>query len=207
MFTNILPLRHSQPVGVKTHEDEDSKEEEWTEEEMLWRSMVEEASVMHKGLDNNEVLDHETVKRFVSPLWSLKVINMRSISALSNITKSICAGRLTILFCFLTMDTSFSLMLVTLIGFANEELRPSLRAEEYYKRSALEESPEAEAFSIYGDFLWMVTKDLWAAELKYLIELEAEPGNTYYLSKYASFLRNTGGQDNTSFLLEEIDNF
>ncbi|MED6145849.1 hypothetical protein PIB30_028955 [Stylosanthes scabra] len=120
MFTNILPLRHSQQVGVKTREDEDSKDEELTEEEILWRSMVEEALVMHKGLENNEVLDHETVKRFVSPLS------------------------------------------VELEDDQYEE------AEEYYERSVLEESPEAEAFSRYADFLWMVKKDLWAAELKYL---------------------------------------
>lgn len=70
----------------------------------------------------------------------------------------------------------------------------------------LAESPEADAFSRYADFLWHVRKDLWAAELRYLQALEAEPGNTYYVSKYASFLWNTGGQDSTSFPLEEIDN-
>lgn len=70
----------------------------------------------------------------------------------------------------------------------------------------LAESSEAEAFSRYADFLLMVRKDVWAAELRYLQALEADPGNTYYLSKYASFLWNTGGQDANSFPIEELDN-
>jgi len=80
------------------------------------------------------------------------------------------------------------------------------RAEEYYKRSVLVETPEAEAFHRYADFLLMVRKDVWAAELKYLQAMEADPGNSYYLSKYASFLWNTGGQDANSLPIEELDN-
>jgi hypothetical protein len=39
--------------------------------------------------------------------------------------------------------------------------------------------------------------------------LEADPGNTFYLSKYASFLWNTGGgqqENSNSFPIEELDN-
>lgn len=72
----------------------------------------------------------------------------------------------------------------------------------------LVESPEAEAYCRYADFLLWIRKDNWAAELRYLQALEADPGNTYYLSKYASFLWNTGGQqeNSTSFPIEELDN-
>jgi hypothetical protein len=71
------------------------------------------------------------------------------------------------------------------------------------------DSPEAEAYCRYADFLWRIRKDDWAAELRYLQALEADPGNTFYLSKYASFLWNTGGgqqENSTSFPIEELDN-
>ncbi|MED6108262.1 hypothetical protein PIB30_022071 [Stylosanthes scabra] len=68
VLANIVPSRHSEQVGFETQKDEDSKDERLAEEEMLWLSMVEEASIMHKGLENNEILDHETMKRFVSPV-------------------------------------------------------------------------------------------------------------------------------------------
>lgn len=70
----------------------------------------------------------------------------------------------------------------------------------------LEEPPDAEAFSRYADFLWLVRKDLEAAELRYQEALEEEPRNTYYASKYANFLWSTGGKD-TCFPLESPDNF
>lgn len=71
----------------------------------------------------------------------------------------------------------------------------------------LVESPDAEAYSRYADFLLLIRKDAWAAELRYLQALEVDPGNTFYLSKYASFLWNHGGQDSSSGLpVEELDN-
>lgn len=72
------------------------------------------------------------------------------------------------------------------------------------------ESPEAEAFSRYADFLWKVRNDTWAAELRYLQAIEIESNNSHYSSKYASFLWNTGGQDSqdstSGFPIEELDN-
>ncbi|KAL1348332.1 hypothetical protein HN51_024332 [Arachis hypogaea] len=196
MVTNILPLRHSEQVGVETQQDEHSKDKGLAEEEMLWRSMVEEASIMHKGLDNNEVLDHETMKRFVSPLS----VELQSDQYEEYVTTDLYYQK------HLRLSPHNSLLLSNYGHFLFLVARDIDRSEEYYRRSVLAESPEAEAFSRYADFLWMVRKDLWAAELRYLQSLEAEPGNTYYMSKYASFLWNTGGQDNTSFPLEEIDN-
>lgn len=67
------------------------------------------------------------------------------------------------------------------------------------------EPPDAEAYSRYADFLWLVRNDLWAAELRYQQALEADPGNNYYASKYANFLWSTGGKD-TCFPLESSDN-
>ncbi|QHO39184.1 uncharacterized protein DS421_4g126880 [Arachis hypogaea] len=176
MVTNILPLRHSEQVGVETQQDEHSKDKGLAEEEMLWRSMVEEASIMHKGLDNNEVLDHETMKRFVSPLS----VELQSDQYEEYVTtdlyyQSICA-------CHHIFSSAFQLWTLPFLVARDID-----RSEEYYRRSVLAESPEAEAFSRYADFLWMVRKDLWAAELRYLQSLEAEPGNTYYMSSMQVF--------------------
>ncbi|MED6218961.1 hypothetical protein PIB30_031404 [Stylosanthes scabra] len=196
MVTNIVPSRHSEQVGFETQKDEDSKDERLAEEEMLWRSMVEEASIMHKGLENNEILDHETMKMFVSPVS----VELEGDQYEEYVNTELYYQK------HLRRSEHNSLLLSNYGHFLFLVAHDLDRAEEYYRRSVLAESPEAEAFSRYADFLWMVRKDLWAAELRYLQALEAEPGNTYYVSKYASFLWNTGGQDNTSFPLEEIDN-
>ena len=76
MVSNVLPLtdnkseqKHSQEVSVEVDQDEDRKEEGLTEEEqVLWNSMLEEASMLQKGLGNTEVLNHETMQRFVAPV-------------------------------------------------------------------------------------------------------------------------------------------
>lgn len=82
------------------------------------------------------------------------------------------------------------------------------RAEEYFKRAigmGREEEADAEALSKYATFLWLVRKDVNAAEETYLEAIAAEPGNTYHAATYAHFLWNTGGED-TCYPLSSPDN-
>lgn len=65
--------------------------------------------------------------------------------------------------------------------------------------------PDAETFSQYADFLWLVKKDLWSAEEVYQQAMEAAPNSHYYASKYAHFLWRTGGEG-TCFPLDSYYN-
>lgn len=78
------------------------------------------------------------------------------------------------------------------------------RAEECFRRAAQAEKPDAEALSLYADFLWYVRNDIWGAEERYLQAISAEPSSPYYASRYARFLWRTGGTD-TCYPLESYD--
>ncbi|TKY56845.1 TPR repeat-containing protein [Spatholobus suberectus] len=201
MITKALPLtnnestlQHSQ-VGADVDQGEYVKEELTEEEEMLWSSLLEEASILQKEL-RSEVLDHETRQWLVAPVS----VELEGDHYEEYVKTELHYKK------HLLRTPHCSLLLSNYAQFLFLVLHDIDGAEEYYKRSVLVGSPEAEAFSRYADFLLMVRKDVWAAELRYLQALEADPGNTYYLSKYASFLWNTGGQDANSFSLEELDN-
>ncbi|XP_061343572.1 uncharacterized protein LOC133289601 [Gastrolobium bilobum] len=183
--------QHSQ-VDADVDQDEQVKEDLTEEEDMLWDSMLEEASMLQKEL-MTEAFDH----RFVAPVSvELEGDQYEEYVKTEHYYQKHLHG-----------SPHNSLLLSNYAQFLFLVMHDIDGAEEYYKRSVLAESPEAEAFSRYGDFLLLVRKDLWAAELRYKQALEEDPGNTYYLSKYASFLWNHGGQDNTnSFPLEELDN-
>lgn len=66
------------------------------------------------------------------------------------------------------------------------------------------EPVDPEAYSKYALFLWVVKKELWAAEEAYLEAISADPSNSYYAANYAHFLWNTGGDD-TCFPLDSPD--
>ncbi|XP_027332297.1 uncharacterized protein LOC113847403 [Abrus precatorius] len=194
LTNNESKLRHSQ-VDADFDQGEYVKEELTEEEEMLWKSMLEEASILEKEL-KSEVLDHETIQRLVAPVS----VELEGDQYEEYVKTELHYKK------HLLRTPHSSLLLSNYAQFLFLVLHDIDGSEEYYKRSVLVESPEAEAFSRYADFLLMVRKDVWAAELRYMQALEADPGNTYYLSKYASFLWNTGGQDTTSFPLEELGN-
>ncbi|KAH1062062.1 hypothetical protein AAZX31_02G239500 [Glycine max] len=191
---NESKVRHSQ-VDTDVDQGEYVNKELNEEEEMLWNSFLEEASMLQKEL-SGEVLDHETRQRLVAPVS----VELEGDQYEEYVKTELYYKK------HLLRTPHCSLLLSNYAQFLFLVLHDIDGAEEYYKRSVLAESPEAEAFSRYADFLLMVRKDVWAAELRYLQALEADPGNTYYLSKYASFLWNTGGQDANSFPIEELDN-
>ncbi|KAL5101894.1 hypothetical protein RYX36_006221 [Vicia faba] len=172
--------------------------EELTEEEVkLWNSMLEEASKMQKEL-RGEVLDDETMMKFVAPICvEIEGDQYEEYEKTEAYYKK-----------HIVLSPYNSLLLSNYAQFLFLVLHDNDGAEEYYKKSVLVESPEGEAYCRYADFLLWIRKDNWAAELRYLQALESDPGNTYYLSKYASFLWNTGGQqdNSTSFPIEELDN-
>ncbi|CAL0315755.1 unnamed protein product [Lupinus luteus] len=195
MVTKTLPLndnnskqQHSQDLDIK---------ELAQEEEVLWNSIVEEASMMLQKEIGNEVLEYETMKGFVAPLS----VKLEGDSYEEYVKTELYYKK------HLRRMPYNSLLLSNFAHFLYLVVHDLDRAEEYYRRSVLVESPEAEAFSRYADFLWLVRKDNWAAELRYLQALEADPDNTYCSSKYASFLWSTGGQDSSSsFPIEDFDN-
>ncbi|KAL2317144.1 hypothetical protein Fmac_031020 [Flemingia macrophylla] len=203
MITKALPLTNNesklQHPRVDTDFDVDQgehvKEELSEEEEMLWNSILEEASMLQKEL-RSEVFGSQTNQGLVAPV-SVEIEG----DQYEEYVKTELHYKMHLL-----QTPHSSLLLSNYAHFLFLVLHDIDGAEEYYKRSVLVESPEAEAFSRYADFLMMVRKDFWAAELRYLQALEADPGNTYYLSKYASFLWTTGGQDSNNLPLEELDN-
>ncbi|KAK9283473.1 hypothetical protein L1049_011719 [Liquidambar formosana] len=153
------------------------------EEVSLWNSMVEEASKMEEGELRYEVLDHETVRRFVSPV-SVEIEE----DDYSEYFKTEFVYQMGLL-----QDPSSPLLLCNYAQFLYLVARDYDRAEECFKRAVEVEPPDAEALSQYANFLWMVRKDEWGAEERYQQALAAEPHNPFYASKYASFLWNSGG--------------
>lgn len=69
------------------------------------------------------------------------------------------------------------------------------RAEECFKRAMQVFPPDAESLSQYGNFLWLVRRDVLGAEERFLQALAIEPDNAYYASRYANFLWSTGGEE------------
>lgn len=199
MSMKALPLTNNgRNIQVDADVDGEYVKEELTEEEeMLWNSMLEEASKLQKEM-RIEVLDHETKQRLVAPVS----VELEGDQYEEYVKTELYYKK------HLLRTPHCSLLLSNYAQFLFLVLHDIDGAEEYYRNSVLVESPEAEAYSRYADFLLMVRKDVWAAELRYLQALEADPDNTYYLSKYASFLWNTGGQDSNSnsFPIEELDN-
>ena len=59
----------------------------------------------------------------------------------------------------------------------------------------MEPQDDGEALCRYANFLWIIRKDLWGAEERFLQAMAADPGNSYHVSNYATFLWNTGGGD------------
>lgn len=68
------------------------------------------------------------------------------------------------------------------------------RAEEYFKRAVRVEPQEVEALELYAEFLWKVRNDLPEAEEWYLKAIDVDLENPFRASKYANFLRSTGGE-------------
>ncbi|XP_013631128.1 PREDICTED: uncharacterized protein LOC106336745 [Brassica oleracea var. oleracea] len=161
------------------------------DEVRLWNSIVEEAEEMqYSKIDN--VLDHETRKRFVSPL-----------DARVESEKDIDYFRTELLYqTGLSQEPDNPLLLANYAQFLYIVSYDYDRAEEYFKRAVGVEPKDAEALSKYATFLWRARDDLWAAEENFLEAIDADPTNSFYAANYANFLWNTGG-DETCFPLDE----
>ncbi|KAK2440763.1 hypothetical protein P8452_19761 [Trifolium repens] len=171
----------------KTGENEtESSVQDEEEETKLWESMVKEAS-------RNEVgLDHEAMKKFVSPVTA----KIESDDYAEYLRTELVYQTA------LSQEPNNVLLLANYAQFLYIVTHEFDRAEEYFKKAIEVEPPDAEAFNKYATFLWKVKNDLWAAEETYLEAISAEPSNTYYAANYAHFLWNTGGED-TCFPLSD----
>jgi hypothetical protein len=162
------------------------------DEVRLWNKIVEEAEGMQYSKMEN-VLDHETRKRFVSPLDARVGAEVEDIDYF----------RTELLYqTGLSHEPDNTLLLANYAQFLYIVFNDYDRAEEYFKRAVGVEPKDAEALSKYATFLWRARDNLWAAEETFLEAIDADPTNSFYAANYANFLWNTGG-DETCFPLDE----
>uniref|UniRef100_A0A1J3DQI0 Uncharacterized protein n=1 Tax=Noccaea caerulescens TaxID=107243 RepID=A0A1J3DQI0_NOCCA len=194
-FRTIIPEGASQlsssTFGSTTRESETSVSGQ--DELRLWNSIVDEAEqTQYSNVD--DALDHETRKRFVSPLDArLETEQQQNTEHFK--TQLLYQTRL-------SREPNNPLLLANYAQFLYIVSNDYDRAEEYFKRAVGVEPKDAEALSKYATFLWRARDDLWAAEETFLEAIDADPTNSYYAANYANFLWNTGG-DETCFPLDE----
>ncbi|KAJ4903235.1 Tetratricopeptide repeat (TPR)-like superfamily protein [Raphanus sativus] len=186
-FKTIIPEGVSSTLGSTTAESEKTSVS-GQDELRLWNSIVEEAEQMRYSK-----IDHETRKRFVSPLDA----------RVEEADEEIDYFRTELLYqTGLSQEPSNPLLLANYAQFLYIVSNDYDRAEEYFKRAVGVEPKDAEALSKYATFLWRARDDLWAAEETFLEAIDADPTNSFYAANYANFLWNTGG-DETCFPLDE----
>ncbi|KAL0341299.1 UNVERIFIED_CONTAM: hypothetical protein Sradi_4646700 [Sesamum radiatum] len=179
-------------IGEKTQIGELQLESE--AEMKLWNSMVDDAAKMREGIDD-EVLDHETMQYFVSPV---------SVELEPDVYEDYL--RTDLLYQMnLSQDPNNPLLLCNYAQFLHLVARDYDRAEECFKRAVQVLPLDAEPLCLYANFLWNVRRDYWGAEDRFLQSLTVEPTSSYYASRYANFLWNTGGEE-TCFPLNNPHN-
>ncbi|KAH6769118.1 hypothetical protein C2S51_014454 [Perilla frutescens var. frutescens] len=160
----------------------------------LWSSMVDDATKMGEGVDD-EVVDHDTMQQFVSPV---------SVELEPDTYEDFL--RTDLLYQMnLSQEPNNPLLLCNYAQFLHLVAHDYHRAEECFKRAVQVMPLDAESLTQYANFLWTVRKDYWAAEESFLQALALEPDNAYYASRYANFLWNTGGEE-TCFPLNNSHN-
>lgn len=156
------------------------------EEARLWNSVVEEAQNM-KIESTGDLIDWETIEPFVSPV----TVEIEQDNYVDYLRTDMYYQM------GLSQDPNNPLLLSNYAQFLYMVAHDHERAEECFKRAAAvgQLDLDADSLSRYADFLWKVKKDLSAAEEIYQQSIEVDPENTYYISKYASFLWSTGGEE------------
>ncbi|PIN09139.1 hypothetical protein CDL12_18280 [Handroanthus impetiginosus] len=161
----------------------------------LWNSMVDDATKMREGDEDVEVLDHDTMRSFVSPV---------SVELEADVHEDYL--RTDLLYQMnLSQEPNNPLLLCNYAQFLSLVARDYDRAEECFKRAIQILPPDAESLNQYGNFLWTVRKDMWGAEEMFLQALALEPDNSFYASRYANFLWSSGGEE-TCFPLNNPHN-
>ncbi|KAL0402888.1 UNVERIFIED_CONTAM: hypothetical protein Sradi_1929600 [Sesamum radiatum] len=147
-------------------------------------SLVTETAKMREGIDD-EILDHETMQYFVSPV---------SVELEPDVYEDY--HRTDLLYQMnLSQDPNNPLLLCNYAQFLHLVARDYDRAEECFKRAVQVLPLDAEPLCLYANFLWTVRRDYWGAEDRFLQSMTAEPNSSYYASRYANFLWNTGGEE------------
>ncbi|KAK4436533.1 hypothetical protein Salat_0817000 [Sesamum alatum] len=154
-------------------------------EMMLWNSMVDDAAKMREGIDD-EVLDHETMQYFVSPVS----VKLEPDVSYEDYLRTDLLYQMN-----LSQDPNNPLLLCNYAQFLHLVAHDYDRAEECFKRAVQVLPPDAEPLCLYANFLWTVRRDYWGAEDRFLQSLSVEPNSSYYASRYANFLWNTGGEE------------
>ncbi|KAI3772238.1 hypothetical protein L6452_03419 [Arctium lappa] len=156
------------------------EEEEWG----FWNLIVEEADRL-QGVIGDGGLDHETMKRFVSPV----TVKLEEEDTEDHFRTELLYQT------GLSQEPDNPLLLANYAQFLCLVARDYDRAEDYFKRASKVEPKDAEALNKYASFLWQIRNDLWAAEETYLEAISADPNNSFYAANYAHFLWSTGGED------------
>ncbi|KAJ6809046.1 uncharacterized protein M6B38_164225 [Iris pallida] len=155
------------------------------EEAAAWNRMVEEATRMQAVARDGSLMDHDTLRSFVSPVGI--EVEQEDYEEYSKTEMMYHRA--------LALDPDNALLLSNFAQFLYLVLHDHNRAEYYFKRAVGMKPADAESLSRYASFLWLARKDMGAAEEAYLEAVAAEPSNAYYAANYAHFLWNTGGED------------
>ncbi|KAK6122068.1 hypothetical protein DH2020_044191 [Rehmannia glutinosa] len=151
----------------------------------LWNSMVDDAKNMREGVEDDEILDNDTMRYFVSPV----TVEIEPDGYEDYL-------RLDLLYQMnLSQEPNNPLLLCNYAQFLHLVAHDYDRAEECFKRAVQVLPPDAESLSQYANFLWIIRMDIMGAEERFLQALAIEPDNSYYASRYANFLWSTGGEE------------
>ncbi|KAL3650245.1 hypothetical protein CASFOL_006648 [Castilleja foliolosa] len=181
----IVNLRESRQRSMGFHPSDLS-------ELNLWDSMVDDAKNMREGAKDNEVLDYDVIRDFVSPVS----VEVEPDNGYEDYLRTDLLYQMN-----LSKEPNNQLLLCNYAQFLYLIARDYNRAEECFKRAVQLLPVDAESLSQYANFLWLVRRDVSGAEEMFLQALSIEPDNSYYASRYASFLWSTGGEE-TCFTID-----
>ncbi|GFQ02523.1 hypothetical protein PHJA_002396300 [Phtheirospermum japonicum] len=162
----------------------------------LWGSMVDDAKNMREGVGDNEILDDDVMRDFVSPVS----VEVEPDDSYEDYLRTDLLYQMN-----LSQEPNNPLLLCNYAQFLHLVARDYDRAEECFKRAVQLLPPDAESLSQYANFLWSVRRDVSGAEERFLQALSIEPDNSYYASRYANFLWSTGGEE-TCFPIDNSPN-
>ncbi|CAH9109323.1 unnamed protein product [Cuscuta epithymum] len=179
--------------SATTEEQTLSSDKVSSEEELLWKSICDEASRLQSE-SQDPSLDRDTIMNFVSPV----IGKMESCDNADYFRTELFYQS------ELAQEPKNTLLLTNYAQFLYMVVQDYDRAEEYFKKATEVEPKDGEALNKYATFLWQAKNELWGAEEAYQAAIDAEPANSFYAASYAHFLWNTGGDD-TCYPLEDDD--
>ncbi|XP_047312323.1 uncharacterized protein LOC124915606 [Impatiens glandulifera] len=149
------------------------------DEDLLWGSIVDEATRMKGGLED------ENLRWLVAPVTAVvEEDDYVDYFVTEMMYQTGLAG-----------DPNNSMLLANFGQFLYLVARDFDRAEVFFKKASNVTPLDAEALNKYANFLWHARNDISAAEQTYSAAVSASPTNSNYAAIYAHFLWSTGGEE------------